>query len=184
MCGSSHTATGMPESSCTKKHSPAGVSPISGSGVTITSGLCPKCHIDHEIAEKEAGRKLPVVESELCMECKTALGYVRAEGEDNMKRKKRKYTKRDEVALIKLGKKAEGAERAVKPGKKVRLGRETRKLIKGILKSGKKALKLEEKAEKSAKRGDTFYAKSKALREQAANMRAEIEALKDAVNGV
>jgi hypothetical protein len=136
-------------------------------------GLCKKCRDEHEIFEANAGRTMPVQPALMCQECKEKNGIEPGgktntpgtpEGDDTMKRKKRKYTRRADKTAVEGGKTS-----------KARLSRETRKLIKGILKSGKKAEKLEAKANKLQDRADE-------LRVQAANMKAEIDALKDAVN--
>jgi hypothetical protein len=132
------------------------------------AGLCPKCRLDHEAQEKLNGKAMPVIVTSLCIDCKRQLGltgpkFAGEEGENTMKKGKRKYTRR--------------AGKAIKSGKTPKLDRETKKFIKNILKSGKKAEKLEAKANKLQDRADE-------LREKAAGMKAGIDALKKAVQDV
>ena len=148
-------------------------------------GLCKKCRDEHEIFEANAGRTMPVQEALMCQECKEKNGLVRPvamayektpvepEG-DNPMRKKRKYTKRDDVATS-----AASTNRTVRAGagKPAKLDKETKKFIKHLVKSGKKAAKLEAKADKLQARADD-------LRDQAATMKAGMEALKAAVEDV
>jgi hypothetical protein len=144
-------------------------------GIDIdVEGLCSKCKTAHEQLEFDAGRKIAVQIYELCDDCKIKLGLLKpqaksAEGDDRMK-KKRKYTKRADKAGDTLDVNGNKA-------KAPKLDKETKRFIKNILKSGKKAAKLEAKAEKYQIRADE-------LSEQAASMRAGVEALKDAVEQV
>jgi hypothetical protein len=135
------------------------------------AGLCDKCRTAHEQLEFNLDKKIPVQPGELCDECKEKYGLLKkpepaavpAEGDTEMKHK-RKYTRR-----------ADKEVEAVKPGKKVRLDRETKKFIKHLAKSAKKAGKLEAKALKHRDKAD-------ALDAEAASLRVGMEALKDAVN--
>jgi hypothetical protein len=136
-------------------------------------GLCPECRKKHENIEFNAGRKIPVQVYELCDECKKKYGFIKPvvnqtpgdpEGENDMKKGKRKYTRRDDVA----------ASAVTRTGKAPKLDRETKKFIKNIMKSGKKADKLQAKADK-------YQARADGLREQAASLRAGMDALKKAI---
>ena len=122
--------------------------------------LCPKCQIDHSVREKSQGVGLLVEISELCTDCKKRLGFKIKAGRNEMAKKKRgrrKYTKSGTTAV-----------------KRPKLDKDTKKFIKGILGAGKKAVKLETKANKLQARVDS-------LRETAAQMRAGVEALKSAI---
>ena len=135
--------------------------------------LCPACRSEHEAFEADAGKSMPVQEALCCEVCKAKFfGNTKSEiepvspagGEKAMKKGKRKYTRRT------VG----GGAIEMASGKKPKLDRETKKFIKGVLRQGKKADKLEAKAEK-------WEAKAKVAREEAAGLRAGLQALKDAV---
>jgi hypothetical protein len=98
--------------------------------------LCPKCRLDHEAEEQLNGRKIPVVVSSLCKDCKNKFGLGREKGEPV--KHKRKYTRR--------------------------LDKDTKRFIKNLLKSGKKAEKLEAKAEKLTARADELREKAASMK--------------------
>lgn len=139
------------------------------------SGLCPKCRLDHVNMENHVGKKLPVDMTEVCNDCKIKLGFKEPKGE-NMKRKKRKYTRSGKYSKLKQSPDALPVKpgRMLKTGKPAKLDKDTKKFIKNLLKSGKKAEKFEARAEK-------IEAKAAVLREKAAIMRETMEAVKNAV---
>jgi hypothetical protein len=139
------------------------------------SGLCPKCRLDHELLEEKAGRKLPVAPEEMCTPCKDKFGLGREKGDSDMK-KKRKYTRSGKYSKANQSPDTlpAGPKRMLKTAKPAKLDKDTKKFIKNLLKSGKKAEKFEARAEK-------IEAKAAVLREKAAIMRETMEAVKNAV---
>ena len=138
------------------------------------AGLCAKCREKHEQLEFNADKKLPVEVWELCHDCKVKNGFLKPginlEGVDSMAKvnrrgRKRKYTRHEESA-------APAVE-----AKPARLDRETKKFIRHLAKSSKKADRLDAKAEKLIDRAQD-------LRDKAASLRAGKEALIDAVKGL
>ena len=116
------------------------------------AAICPKCRLDHEAAENAQGKTLEIKASDLCADCKRALGIQgRAKRGTKMKR----------------GRKA---------GKAPRLSKETRAFIKGVIRSGKKAVKLQAKADKLQARVDEM--RERAARERA-DIEALKKAVKD-----
>lgn len=131
-------------------------------------GLCPKCKADHEAEEQLRGEKFSVQEAEMCKECKIKYGFKQPRGEYDMKKGKRKYTRRTEV-------------RADKP---VKLDKDTKRFIKNILKSEKKADRLDAKAEKFEDKAAKQLSRAGDMRLEATTLRAGMAALKDAVAGL